>query len=92
MPQIFRIGPYIVYFWSNEGLPLEPVHVHIAEGRASANATKIWLTSSGKALVCNNNSHIPEKVLKNLMRIIEANSAEIIEKWTNHFDEISYFC
>ncbi len=40
MPQIFRIGSYIVYFWSNEGIPLEPVHVHIAEGRASANAPK----------------------------------------------------
>lgn len=41
MPQIFRIGSYIIYFWSNENDPLEPVHVHIAEGRASANATKI---------------------------------------------------
>lgn len=44
MPQIFRIGPYIVYFWSNDSTPLEPVHVHIAEGRAIANATKIWIT------------------------------------------------
>ena len=25
MPQIFRIGPYIVYFWSNENDPLEPI-------------------------------------------------------------------
>ena len=47
MPQIFRIGSYIVYFWSNESDPLEPVHVHIAEGRASANATKVWITKSG---------------------------------------------
>ncbi len=31
----FLIGSYIVYFWSNKGIPLEPVHVHIAEGRAS---------------------------------------------------------
>lgn len=34
MPQILRIGPYSIYFWSNEGDPLEPVHVHISEGRA----------------------------------------------------------
>lgn len=40
MPQIFRIGPYIVYFWSNENEPLEPVHVHIAEERATSNADK----------------------------------------------------
>ena len=50
MPQIFRIGPYIVYFWSNENDPLEPVHVHIAEGRATSNATKVWITSSGKSV------------------------------------------
>ena len=41
MPQVFRVGPYIVYFWSNENDLLEPVHVHIAEGRATANGTKV---------------------------------------------------
>lgn len=24
MPQIFRIGSYVVYFWMNENDPLEP--------------------------------------------------------------------
>lgn len=91
MPQIFRIGPYIVYFWSNEGMPLEPIHVHIAQGRASGNATKIWITSTGKALICNNNSKIPERVLKGIARMIEANSAEIIQKWNSQFGETKYF-
>ncbi len=59
MPQIFRVGSYIIYFWSNENNPIEPIHVHIAEGKASANATKVWITSSGKTLLCNNHSHIP---------------------------------
>ena len=40
MPQIFSIGSYIVYFWSNEGEPLEPIHVHIAKGKPEKNATK----------------------------------------------------
>ncbi|MCD8046009.1 MAG: DUF4160 domain-containing protein [Clostridiales bacterium] len=92
MPQIFKIGSYIVYFWSNENYPLEPVHVHIAEGRATSNATKIWITNSGKTVLCNNNSHIPRKELKNMMRIIEANSALITEKWHSQFGEIRYFC
>lgn len=92
MPQIFRIGSYIVYFWSNENKPLEPVHVHISEGQATANATKVWITSSGKTLLCNNASKIPTKDLKNIMRIIEANSTEILNKWYSHFKEISYFC
>ena len=27
MPQELKIGPYTIYFWSNENDPLEPVHV-----------------------------------------------------------------
>ena len=50
MPQLYRIGSYIIYFWSNENMPLEPIHVHISEGKANANATKIWITSTGKAI------------------------------------------
>ena len=92
MPQILRVGPYSLYFWSNESDPLEPVHIHISEGRASASATKIWITSTGKGMVCNNNSKIPENVLKKLVRIVEANSETIIEEWLNRFGEISYFC
>lgn len=92
MPQIFRVGPYIVYFWSNENDPLEPVHVHIAEGRATANGTKVWITSRGKALLGSNNARIPASVLRDLLRIIEANSDEIIRKWFNHFGQIDYFC
>lgn len=92
MPQIFRIGPYSIYFWSNESLPLEPIHVHIAEGKATANATKIWITSTGKTVLCNNKSKIPTRTLKKIMRSIEANSSEIIKKWMEQFGEIRYFC
>ena len=45
MPQIFRVGPYSIYFWSNENNPLESIHVHIAEGKATANATKVFVIS-----------------------------------------------
>ena len=33
VPQVFKIGGYLVYFWVNENDLLEPVHVHIAEGK-----------------------------------------------------------
>ena len=92
MPQIFRIGTYTVYFWSNAGVPLEPIHVHIAEGRASANGTKVWITRSGKTVLSNNSAQIPTRILRSIMRMIEANSSEIIEKWIEQFGEISYFC
>ena len=28
VPQVFKIGGYLVYFWVNENDPLEPIHVH----------------------------------------------------------------
>jgi hypothetical protein len=59
MPQIFRIGSYLVYFWSDEKKPLEPIHVHIAEGRPIVNGTKIWITQTGKCLIAHNKSKIP---------------------------------
>ena len=54
MPKIFRMGEYWIYFWTNESKPLEPIHVHIAKGSPTANSTKIWITSTGKCLLCNN--------------------------------------
>ena len=92
MPQVFKIGSYWVYFWSNENDPLEPVHVHVSEASPSANATKIWITAAGRCYLCNNNSHIPARTLRNIMMIIEARSAEVIEKWTKFFGEARYFC
>ncbi|NBI65098.1 DUF4160 domain-containing protein [Clostridiales bacterium] len=92
MPQVFKIGPYWVYFWTNEGKPLEPVHVHVAEGGPKLNATKIWITKAGKCYLCNNNSKIPNRILKNIMRIIEARSGEIVNKWISYFGDAHYYC
>lgn len=92
MPQVFRMGEYWIYFWTNENIPLEPVHVHIAKGAPSANATKVWITGSGKCLLCNNNSRIPTHVLRNIMRLIEARSSDVIKLWLDYFGEIRYFC
>lgn len=92
MPQIFRMGEYWIYFWTNENMPLEPIHVHIAKGAPTANATKVWITSAGKCLLCNNNSRIADHVLRNIMRMIEARSQDVINKWFEYFGTISYYC
>lgn len=92
MPQVFKIGSYWVYFWSDEQDPLEPVHVHVAQGRPSKNGTKIWITRAGKCYLCHNNGRIDERVLRNIMRIIEARSDEVQRKWLEHFGTITYYC
>lgn len=92
MPQIFKIGGYWVYFWANENDPLEPIHVHVAYGKPTENATKIWITRAGKCLICHNRSKIPSHTLRNISRIIEARSDDIIQKWLTFFGEINFYC
>ena len=74
MPQIFKVGPYTIFFWSNESDPLEPIHVHVAE-RAN-----------------HNKSRIPDRILRDIMRVIEARYQEIEARWCAHFGQITYFC
>jgi len=47
---------YKIYLWTNEGKPLEPIHVHVLE-KTHKNATKIWILSSGGIKVENNNKN-----------------------------------
>lgn len=92
MPQVFKVGPYLVYFWLNENEPLEPVHVHVSLGRPEKNATKVWLTKSGGCVLAHNGSKIPEHVLRNIMDIIETRHAYVVMRWQSKFGETSYYC
>ena len=88
MPQVFKIGPYWIYFWADESKHLEPIHVHVS----APNATKIWITSTGKCLLCHNKTRIPDKALRNVMRIIEARADSVVNKWRTFFGEVKYYC
>ena len=92
MPQLLRVGPYTIYFWSNETDPLEPLHVHIAHGTPRPDATKLWITGTGRVLLCHNRSKIPKPILNRLMRLVEANAAEFTQAWIAHFGEVRYYC
>jgi len=52
----------------------------------------VWITSAGKCIVVNNISNIPTVALRNIVRIIEARSDEVKQKWFEYFGEIRYFC
>lgn len=92
MPQIFKVGAYLVFIWVNEGNPVEPIYVHISEKRPVKNSTKVWITREGKCLLENNNSNIPQATLRGILRIIETRSFEIISKWKETFGEITFYC
>ena len=76
----------------NENDPLEPVHIHAAQGKPTKNATKIWITRAGGCLLQNNQSGIPERKLRIIMQIVAARHEEIVRKWIDTFGEIRYYC
>lgn len=83
MPQVFKIGSYWVYFWLDENIPLEPIHVHVSKGKPTRN---------GHCSLANNKSNIPAATLNNIIRIIEMRIPEIEQKWKQTFSKISYYC
>jgi len=92
LPKLFRIGRYVVFFWSNENN--EPIHVHIGIVDPSPNTTKVWLTKSGGCIIANNHSRIPQNDLNELLEVIRDSFFYICGKWKVHFsvDEIAFYC
>lgn len=92
LPSLFTVCGYKVYFWPNENG--EPIHVYVAKGKPSANATKIWLTRSGGCILANNGSEIPRQELAELMEFISAQFFLICSEWKRFFvtDTIRFYC
>jgi len=92
LPRLFRIGQYVIFFWSNENN--EPIHVHISVSNPTPNATKVWLTKNSGCIVANNQNKIPQKDLTNLLRIIQAEFVFICNEWKVFFDTdtIKFYC
>ena len=92
LPSLFTVSGYRVFFGSNE--EGEPIHVHVCKGKPSPNATKLWLTKSGRCIVASNGSGIPEKELRELTEFISAQFFMISAKWKEFFvtDEIKFYC
>ena len=88
---IVKAYGYHIYFWSNEGEPLENMHVHISK-TPHPNATKYWITSKGALIQENNNDNIPANELKRLVNYIslEDNVVQVKEKWLSHFGTITF--
>jgi len=80
---LFELYGYKIFFWSNENN--EPIHVHVAKGKQSANATKIWLPAESNPVVVHNKSRIPQKDLSRLLKVVAQNRDTIIARWYDYF-------
>lgn len=92
LPSLFTVCGYKIYFWSDDSS--EPIHVHIAKGKPTANATKIWITRDGGCIVANNSGKITNKELNELLDFISAQFFLIVDAWKKHFmmEDIIFYC
>ena len=79
MPKVFEWNGCRFHFFSNEGDPREPVHIHIS--RAGAKA-KFWLSPDVEMAY---NRGFDARTIKRLQEIVEARRLELEEAWNDFF-------
>lgn len=79
MPVVFQHNGYRFFFYSNEGNPLEPCHIHVRKGSSTA---KFWVSPQ----ICLAEAfEMTSGELKELSKIVEKNQTLIEEKWHEFF-------
>lgn len=79
MPVVFRYKGYRFFFYSNEGMPREPVHVHVRTGSSEA---KLWL---GPAVHVASSVGFDATTLRELVDVANGNRALIERAWHEYF-------
>jgi Domain of unknown function (DUF4160) len=79
MPVVFRENGFRFHFFSDEGDPREPVHIHVRKDNADA---KFWLYP--EVAVAYNRGY-DDKTCNWLIRIIEQRRQQIEDAWHGHF-------
>lgn len=79
MPIIIRKDGYKFFFYSNEGDPREPAHIHVRKGGAEA---KVWLDT---AISFEETNGFNPRELRDIIRMIANNYSFLLEAWNDHF-------
>jgi len=79
MPTVFRLDGYRFFFYSNEGSPLEPMHIHVQKAGAEA---KFWLIPE---IVLDGSDGFDAKTLRRLLGIVKSNRNIIEDRWNEYF-------
>lgn len=78
MPVIFRDKGFRFFFYSNEGSPREPVHVHV---RGDGGEAKFWLKPAVRVAISDG---LDARDLRELTGVVEKN-LELIERTRHEF-------
>lgn len=79
MPKVFEWNGYRFHFYSNEGNPREPLHIHVNRGQADA---KFWLYPQVEQVY---SYGFNARDLRQVTEAIERRRDEIERAWNEHF-------
>lgn len=79
MPVVLRDGNLRFLFYSNEGDPREPPHIHVRDGRDEA---KFWLTPSVSLAY---NDGLNARTLNRVQKLVEAHRSTLERAWDEYF-------
>jgi hypothetical protein len=79
MPVVFRWKGYKFFFFSNEGNPLEPAHIHVRCGDARA---KFWLAPE---IALAESYALSAQELNKLVMVVAENRNHFVESWHEYF-------
>lgn len=81
MPKVFEWNGYRFFFFSNEGTPREPCHIHVRKGERLA---KFWLDPEIRLVAA---WAMTSGELNDLERIVEKKADMIRRKWNEYFND-----
>jgi hypothetical protein len=81
MPVVLRRDGLRYLFFSNEGEPREPPHVHVRGGGKDA---KIWLEP---AVVLVDSYGFNSGELRRILGVVQENRAALLRAWHDHFGD-----
>lgn len=79
MPVVFRYKGFRFFFYSNEGQPREPSHIHVEK---DGNEAKFWLHPE---VALADSGGFDRRTLRELEEAVTANRTLIEERWNEHF-------
>ena len=79
MPVVFRWRGIRFFFFSNEGRPREPLHIH-AEG--SGVEAKLWITPEVRVA---SSAGFDRRALADMIAVVEQHKDDIERAWHEHF-------
>ena len=79
MPVVLRVDGFRFLFYSNEGNPREPAHIHVLKGRDEA---KFWLLPETTLAY---NDGFNARALTRIQKLVELNRDDLERAWHEYF-------